>query len=91
MSNLSEKWAPVLGHQDMPEIKDAYKAQVTAQLLENQEKFMAEQAALGMGGGLLTEAPTNAVGADGFQSGAADGPVAGFDPVMIGLIRRAML
>ena len=91
MSNLSEKWAPVLGHQDMPEIKDAYKAQVTAQLLENQEKFMAEQAALGMGGGLLTEAPTNAVGADGYQSGAnADGPVAGFDPVMIGLIRRAM-
>ena len=91
MSNLSEKWAPVLGHQDMPEIKDAYKAQVTAQLLENQEKFMAEQAALGMGGGLLTEAPTNAVGADGFQQGAdANGPVAGFDPVMIGLIRRAM-
>ena len=43
MSNLSEKWAPVLGHQDMPEIKDAYKAQVTAQLLENQEKFMASK------------------------------------------------
>ena len=92
--HLSEKWAPVLGHQDLPEIKDSYRAQVTAQLLENQEKFMAEQAALGMSSNLLTEAPaspTNAAGDGGYTQGAAAaGPVAGFDPVMIGLIRRAM-
>ena len=55
--HLQEKWAPVLGHQDLPEIKDSYRAAVTAQLLENQERFMEEQAALGAGGGLLSEAP----------------------------------
>ena len=90
--NLQEKWAPILGHQDLPEIKDPYRRAVTAQLLENQEKFMVEQAAMGQSQGLLTEAaPTNSMGNDGYQ-GAADakGPDAGFDPVLISLIRRAM-
>ena len=43
MSNsrlLQEKWAPVLGHKDLPEIKDAYRRQVVATLLENQERAM---------------------------------------------------
>ena len=35
---LQKKWAPVLEHPDMPEIKDPYKRAVTAILLENQEK-----------------------------------------------------
>ena len=59
--HLQEKWAPILGHQDLPEIKDPYRRAVTAQLLENQEKFMAEQAAMGQSQGLLTEAPTNSM------------------------------
>jgi len=92
--HLTEKWAPVLGHQDLPEIKDSYRRAVTAQLLENQEAFLREQAALGQSTGLLTEAPaspTNAAGDGGFTGDStATGPVAGFDPVMIGLIRRAM-
>tara|TARA_Y100000768_G_scaffold128521_1_gene95362 strand:+ start:412 stop:1932 length:1521 start_codon:yes stop_codon:yes gene_type:complete len=89
--NLQEKWAPILGHQDLPEIKDPYRRAVTAQLLENQEKFMAEQAAMGQSQGLLTEAPTQSVGTDGYQSAAnPEGPNAGFDPVLISLIRRAM-
>ena len=89
--HLTEKWAPVLDHQGLNEIKDPFRRAVTAQLLENQEGFLREQAALGQGTGLLTEAPTQSAGADGF-TGAADaaGPNAGFDPVMIGLIRRAM-
>ena len=92
MSNLQEKWAPVLDHQGLNEIKDPYRRAVTAQLLENQEAFLKEQAAMGQGTGLLTEAPTQSVGADGFTGAANDGgcPNAGFDPVMIGLIRRAM-
>ena len=58
--HLSEKWAPVLGHQDLPEIKDSYRAAVTAQLLENQEAFCREQAALGQSTSLLSEAvPTS--------------------------------
>ena len=89
--HLQEKWAPILGHQDLPEIKDSYRRAVTAQLLENQEAFLREQSALGGQTSLLTEAPTNAVGADGYQGDAtATGPVAGFDPVLISLIRRAM-
>ena len=95
--HLQEKWAPILGHQDLPEIKDPYRRAVTAQLLENQEKFMVEQAAMGQNQGLLTEAPTNSMYANdgsagqGFTSGNnAAGPDAGFDPVLISLIRRAM-
>ena len=89
MSILQEKWAPVLDHQGLNEIKDPYRRAVTAQLLENQEAFLKESAAMGQGTGLLTEAPTQSVGADGFTGGAS-APNAGFDPVMIGLIRRAM-
>ena len=105
MSNhLTEKWDPILNHQDLPEIKDPYRKAVTAQLLENQEAFLKEQAAMGQGGGLLTEAPTMSVNATGYQGltgGSTQvgpdgtlngdlGPRAGFDPVLISLIRRSM-
>ena len=63
MSNLTEKWSPILNHQDLPEIKDPYRKAVTAQLLENQEKFLNEQAAMGESFGLLSEAPTMSVNA----------------------------
>ena len=100
-NHLQEKWAPILGHQDLPEIKDPYRRAVTAQLLENQERFMVEQAAMGQSQGLLTEAPTNSMysgnGTDGYAVGQGftndsdrKGPDAGFDPVLISLIRRAM-
>ena len=121
--HLQEKWEPILSHQDLPEIKDPYRKAVTAQLLENQERFMREQSAMGASQGLLNESdfvqssviggpPTQntnpagqtygngvvpPVGSDGCDfvpgfSGYADnaGPVAGFDPVMISLIRRSM-
>ena len=42
--NIKDKWASVMEHPDLPEIKDAYKRDVTRQLLENQETFLAEQA-----------------------------------------------
>lgn len=88
---LQEKWSPILNHPELEEIKDPYRRNVTAQLLENQEAFLKEQALMGQSTGLLTEAPTMAVGADGFEgSAAAGGPVAGFDPVLISLIRRTM-
>ena len=89
---LTEKWSPILDHSDLPEIKDPYRKAVTAQLLENQEKFLQEQAAVGVSSsGLLTEDLTNQVGVDGYQNAAANaGPRAGFDPVLISMIRRAM-
>jgi hypothetical protein len=89
--HLNEKWAPILEHGDLPEIKDSYRKQVTAHLLENQERFLREQAAMGVSQGLLTEAPTMNAGDGGFTGSAApEGPVAGFDPVLISLIRRSM-
>jgi hypothetical protein len=87
---LQEKWAPLLNAEGCEQIKDSHRRAVTAVLLENQEKFMREQSAFNQGG-MLTEQPTNAVGSDGYQGGsAAAGPTAGFDPVLISLIRRSM-
>ena len=86
---LQEKWAPLLDYDGAEAIKDSHRRMVTAVLLENQEKFLKEEQAF------LSEAPTNAANAagasGGFGGGATPGgPVAGFDPVLISLIRRSM-
>jgi hypothetical protein len=82
---LQEKWTPILEHNGLDNIKDNHRKAVTAILLENQEKFLREERSL------LYEDPTNSVGTGGFGGGAtATGPVAGFDPVLISLIRRSM-
>ena len=86
--HLQEKWAPLLNHEGLDSIKDNHKRAVTAVLLENQEKFLREQAAFD-GGGMLTEQPTNSAGNGGYTS-AGGQTVAGFDPVLISLIRRSM-
>ena len=82
---LEQKWAPVLDHAGANPIKDSYRRAVTALVLENQEKAMAEE------GRMLNEsAPTNYT-AGGFGGGAsAAGPVAGYDPILISLVRRAL-
>ena len=88
--HLQEKWAPLLNHEGCEKISDNHRRAVTAVLLENQEKFLKEQSAFEHGG-MLTEGPNMSAGADGFQGGAtAAGPAAGFDPVLISLIRRSM-
>ena len=83
---LQEKWAPVLEHKDADPIQDSYKKAVTSVLLENQESFLRQER------GMLNEAgPTNSLGGTGYSTGSdAGGPVAGFDPVLISLIRRSM-
>ena len=80
---LQEKWAPVLDHEGMDPIKDSHRRAVTAVLLENQEQTLREER------DFLSEAPTNAVGNGGYTSSGGQ-TVAGFDPVLISLIRRAM-
>jgi hypothetical protein len=92
--HLQEKWAPLLNYEGLDPIKDSHRKAVTAVLLENQERFLREQNAFSQSG-LLTETPTvntaTGNGSAGFSGGAdAGGPVAGFDPVLISLIRRAM-
>jgi hypothetical protein len=86
---LQEKWSPLLDYEGLEPIKDQHKRMVTAVLLENQEQTMREEAQF------LSEQPTNSTGSSGatagFSAGAAkEGPVAGFDPVLISLIRRSM-
>ena len=93
---LQEKWAPLLDYEGLDPIKDNHRRAVTAVLLENQEKFLKEETAFSSGGINLQEAvPTNHANAAGAQGGfggdaTAAGPQAGFDPVLISLIRRAM-
>ena len=41
--SIKEKWAKVIDHEDLPEIKDPYRRDVTRQLLENQETFLSKQ------------------------------------------------
>ena len=87
---LQEKWAPLLNYEGLDPIKDSHRKAVTAVLLENQEKFLREQNSFSHGE-FLTESPTMSAGTGGFGGDASSGgPVAGFDPVLISLIRRSM-
>jgi hypothetical protein len=88
---LQEKWAPILDYSGLDEIKDSHRRAVTAILLENQEKELRESREF------LYESPTNftassagAAGFGGSAQGFSAGPTAGFDPVLISLIRRSM-
>jgi hypothetical protein len=78
--NLEKKWSPVLDHNGLDTIKDSYRRAVTAVILENQEKAMAEESRA-----LNEAAPTNAGG--GLGSGTN---VASYDPILISLVRRAL-
>ena len=86
VESLQEKWAPILNHEGLGSIKDAHKRMVTAVLLENQEKMLREEKEF------LGEAPSvaNAAGASTGFTGSGGQTVAGFDPVLISLIRRSM-
>ena len=85
---LQEKWAPLLNAEGQDKITDPHRKMVTAVLLENQEKALREEREF------LTEQPTMNTGTGGAGnpgfSASANSPVAGFDPVLISLIRRAM-
>ena len=89
-SQLQEKWSPVLNHSEAPAIQDRYKQAVTAVLLENQERAMREER------GILNEVAVNSLGAGTVSpagsalSSANTAGLAGFDPILISLVRRAM-
>ena len=81
--DLIKKWAPILEHEGSAPIKDQYRKEVTAVLLENQEREIRRgHEAMGE---LNEAAPANAVGSYGDTGGFAK-----FDPVLISLVRRAM-
>ncbi len=80
--NLMEKWSPVLKAEGATPIEDNYKAGVTARLLENQEQAMRQSAAA-YRGNFIAEDTTDASAGVGTVDSA-------IDPVLIGLVRRAM-
>jgi hypothetical protein len=82
--HLQEKWAPLLDYEGLDPIKDSHRRAVTAILLENQENSIREEREF-----LYEASPTNSAGTGGF-GGSSSSPTAGFDPVLISLIRRSM-
>jgi hypothetical protein len=92
---LVEKWTPVLDHEKFGAISDPYRRSVTATILENTQNALREDRTAVSMTSLLNETPTNntfgAPGAPGFSADAtATGPTAGYDPILISLVRRAM-
>ena len=82
---LLKKWAPVLEADNAPKIADSYRKEVTAVLLENQEREMAKQSEA-----LFEAVPANAGGTGVALGGAGtNAQMAGYDPVLIALVRRA--
>jgi hypothetical protein len=99
MSNyqkLVEKWGPILEHESFSPIEDQHRTAVTATILENTERALQETGDLSANmTSLLSEnAPNLNTGTDGTTNAgfgsAAGSPVAGYDPVLISLVRRAM-
>jgi hypothetical protein len=86
---LIAKWKPVLEHPDLAKITDIHKRNVTAVILENTEKALQEQGGAYNPQSLLETSPTNSVGTGGY-AGAGGTGVAGYDPILISLVRRAM-
>ena len=77
---------PYLSITHSPRIEDSYKKKVTSVLLENQEKALREQY-------IQEAAPTNSMGgnfSDPQITAGGVGALAGYDPVLISLVRRAM-
>jgi hypothetical protein len=86
--SLQKKWEGVLDHPDLPTITDKYRKAVTAVILENQAQEMVKAGAILNEVG-PTNSMTNTIASGGFGGGAAS-PVAGFDPILISLVRRSL-
>lgn len=79
----AKKWAPVLDHPELPKISDPYRRAVTALVLENQERAVIEEAA--NMSRLWESTPVNVA-----PTSPSSGNIQGFDPILIGLVRRAL-
>jgi hypothetical protein len=88
--HLQEKWAPLLDYQGLDGIRDSHRRMVTAVLLENQEKFLREEREFLGEASFASQSSVSASGTGFAGQSTAGGPVAGFDPVLISLIRRSM-
>lgn len=83
--NLEKKWAAVLDHEGLPKITDKYRRAVTAVVLENMEVALKAESRM-----LNEAAPINATGGGLTGAATATGPMAGYDPILISLVRRSL-
>jgi hypothetical protein len=74
-ASLREKWGPVMDHESVDPIPEGSKRDITIRLLENQHQALEES---GMAGAI-----------DSPSSNNTTGQIAGWDPIMINLVRRA--
>jgi len=83
---LVEKWSPILDEESAGKIEDSHRRAVTAAVLENQERAFAEER------NMLFEGPaaTNTAAGGNSVTGGVGSAGAGWDPVLIALVRRAM-
>jgi len=77
VEQTEKKWASIIDHPDCEPIADSHRRQVTAMVLENQEKELMKEQNSGM---LLEAAPVNQTG----------GNIGNYDPILISLVRRAV-
>lgn len=82
---LEKKWEAVLNHENLPKITDKHRRAVTAIMLENQVKAQREESKM-----LLESAPLNSTGGGLTGAATATGPMAGYDPILISLVRRSL-
>ena len=100
--HLQEKWAPLLDYEGLDSIKDSHRRACYCCPAGKPRKVFKRREVLNSGINLM-ETPTMAGNAAGQPTGnpattagfganaTAAGPVAGFDPVLISLIRRQCL
>jgi len=89
ITEMQEKWKPILEHDSLPPIESREKKGVVAALLENTEQAI-HAGEISPPKPLVEAGPTNSAGTGGFGASAtAGGPVAGYDPILINLVRRA--
>jgi hypothetical protein len=79
VEQLERKWEPVMEHNSLSPIKDNYRRAVTAILLENQEQALREDTSV-----------ANGLAASGALTYSGGNGLAGYDPILISLVRRAM-
>lgn len=89
VKTLVKKWGPILEHKKYAPLRSASQKAVMAVLLENATDLpKTNYTTLGL---LGESAPVNVSGNDGFTTAADQaGPVAGYDPIIINMLRRTM-
>lgn len=80
---LEKKWSKVIDHPELPEVRDAHKRAVMTVLLENQINESRKMV------NLNETAPANS-GFSNPSSASQNSNMQGYDPVLIGLLRRAL-